>query len=658
LIPETELAANTQAALLLVARPLLRSLGLAQVSAKAVLEATGAAKTRAYELSRDLRDRLDQLAAPVGRPTKSTDEPTTDHDDVRRRLARQVLEYLYAHPGAAERRTTKAHYTAEFRDFVVGLCTKHATLDVETIADELMLPVTTVRGWLRATAAGIEQTRDSVSVDRSTPTSANGGDTTASTNDGQTPTPMDETGPLALSLAGSSASGLHVQTVLVQWSGWCGDNFTSFCEHLQQHHGVPFGRTTLTSILEMAGERLPNKRRGRSPDERALRESFASFFPGAVWVGDGCELTIEYGGWLHRFNLELIVDTDSSAAVGLDVRDHEDAEAVIAAFEDCVDTTGAPPLALLLDNKPSNHAPAVIEATEGTLVIPATINRPQNKGHVEGSFGLFSQVAPPLRVLGRTLRERARSTLELCARIFFAALNMRPRASRGGQSRIDLYRSGTPTPEQIEQAKSALKARLDKQLAARQTLRERQDPAKRAYLDDALSRLGLTDPTGHVQAAIARYDLDDIADGVAIFSGRQRAKKLPDGVDIRYLLGIVKNLAAEREGMAIAMALWDERLAARDFAFAGLIAERSAIDTTDPEARLLDCVDRALASERKLPRYFWLHTVAQLVLEHPPAGRRALYERVARRIHTNYRVPHKRRLDATRVIADKVLPLA
>lgn len=245
----------------------------------------------------------------------------------------------------------------------------------------------------------------------------------------------------------------------------------------------------------------------------------------------------------------------------------------------------------------------------------------------------MSQLAPPLRVAGQTLRDCARSTIELCVKIFFAALNMRPRASRESQSRIELYHNRTATPEQIEQAKSALQARLDKQLAAQRTLRERQDPAKRAFLDEALARLGLADPTGHVQASIARYDLDDIADGVAIFNGRQHAGTLPDGVDVRYLLGIVRNLASEREGLAITAARWDERITARDLAFAGLIAERDAIDSTEPEARLVDCVDRALATERKLHQYFWLHSVAQLVLEHPPTRRRALFERVARRIH-------------------------
>lgn len=36
----------------------------------------------------------------------------------------------------------------------------------------------------------------------------------------------------------------------------------------------------------------------------------------------------------------------------------------------------------------------------------------------------------------------------------------------------------------------------------------------------------------------------------------------------------------------------------------------------------------------------------------------AVFERVARRIHTNDRLPYRRRLDVTRGITDMVLPLA
>jgi hypothetical protein len=632
LIPQLALPANYLAALLLLACNFLRERGLAQVSAQDVLEATGATKSRAYELARDLSDRLADLVVPVGRPPTKIAEPAVvaGRAAVDRELTRDVLAYLLAHPGAAQRTSTKTHYDDGYRDLVVRLCTQHSELDVAELADALMLPVTTLRDWLRAARA---------CVDPSTPTR----DT-------------DAADPSPATMAGS-VSDLHAQTVLVQWSSWRG-TFSAFCEHVQHHHGVPLGRTAIASLLELTGRRKPNRRPGRSPDEIATRDSFESFFPNAVWVGDGYEFSVELDGERFDFNLELIVDANTAAAVGLDVRDHEDSAAVISSFEDAVHTTSSASIALLLDNKPSNHAPTVHEAFAGTLVIPATKARPQNKGHVEGAFGLFSQHAPPLRLDGDTPKQRAQALALLCMQLFFAAMNMRPRADKRGRSRIELHRQVTPTPEQIEQAKAALQARLDKQLAAQQTLRERQDPAKRAYLDAALEHLGLSDPTGHVQAAIAGYALDDIANGVAIFEGKQRTETLPEGVDVRYLLGIVRNIAKQREGMAITTALWDERMKARDAVFVALGAERDTLTHTDDLARLIDFVDRAINADHEIERYFWLTAVGELVLTHPIDQRRAVFERAAGRIHTSFRVPYERRLDATRVIASKLVALA
>src|SRR5690606_15453360 len=94
--------------------------------------------------------------------------------------------------------------------------------------------------------------------------------------------------------------------------------------------------------------------------------------------------------------VELHVDAHSGAFVGLSVRDTEDSAAVVDAYANGIMTTGAPPLALLLDNKPSNHTPEVVAAIDDALLIRATPERPQNKAHVEGAFGLFSQVLPVL----------------------------------------------------------------------------------------------------------------------------------------------------------------------------------------------------------------------------------------------------------------------
>lgn len=619
------------AALLLVALPHLRELDLARVRAKAVLEATGASKSRAYELGRALRSTLEQLVAPVGRPPARAEALSDDKTRAQLEVARACLDYLLAHPGAAQRTGSQARYSDDFRDFVVSQCVAHDDIDTEALAEALTLPPSTLRQWLRDVRDNVERA-------------------SAGTNtDAPEPSP---------SRSSNSASQQLVETVLCEWKIWAGPSFTSFCQHLQQHCAVPFGRTTIATILEHAGERPKTRRPGRSPDEEALRGRFESFFPGAVWVGDGCEVAVELDGQHFSFNLELLVDAHSDAFVGLDVRDHESADALVSAFEEAKQATSSTPLSLLVDNKACNHAPAVHEATESTLVIPATIERPQNKAHVEGAFGLFSQYAPPLRLDGETDKQRARQLLELCARVFFGALNMRPQAKREGHSRIDLYREAVVTDEQIEHANEALKARLDKQLAARRTRLARLEPAKRAYLEQVLTDLGLGDPSARFFAALARHELDDLVAGVAIWRGKVEAGTLPKDVDIRYLLGIVRNIANEREGLAIAKALWAERLAARDFVFDSLIRERERVSTSHADDGLVCFVDEALTVERQLERHFWIDAAAKVVLALPSSQRRAAFERAARRIHTSYRVSHERRLATSRALAELVLPLA
>ena len=142
-----------------------------------------------------------------------------------------------------------------------------------------------------------------------------------------------------------------MQTVLDAWPRWEG-SFLGFCEHVQGELRLPFGRDLVARILEVHGLRRRAHRDGRSPDERALRGAFRTFFPGAQWVGDGMQVPVVINGRRFTFNLELNVDAHTGAFVGASVRDNEDSAAVVEAFADGVATTGSTPLALLLDNKP------------------------------------------------------------------------------------------------------------------------------------------------------------------------------------------------------------------------------------------------------------------------------------------------------------------
>lgn len=685
-LAQEHLPANLAAALLLAANPVLRRLGLPHPTVREVLEATKASKTRAYELRNALGSRLRELAPKVGRPPKPR---ASEPPDVLSELSRASLRYLFDHPGAVTcGREGRRTYADGFRLFVLELCERHPDLDTEAVAGALELPLTTLRDWLRV-EPHVEPHIDAQSRPQGTGDSSEN-ERAEEAAPGSEEEPLEESGPLPES---SSPEGepdprpldpspdgnapassplrsssderpnrlvdLHVQTVLAQWKTWKG-RFSRFCEHLRQHHQIPFGRSTIASILEHAGERAPKRRKGRSPDEKALRNAFVTFFPGAQWTADGSPVCAKVEGELFVFNLELCVDTKTDAFVGVDVRDHEDADAVLATFDEGVEATGAPPFFLLLDNRPSNHTSSVDEALGDTQRMRATSGRAQNKAHVEGGFGLFSQNVPPLVVEGSTPKERARQLVDLIARTFFGALNHRPRPDCGGLSRVELYQQANPTPEEVEKARAALRARLERQERARQTRRARSDPATRSMLEAAFRRLALEDPQGHIQDAIARYPLAQITEGIAIFEGKKTAGTLPKDVGGRYLLGIVRNLAQEHEGISIALALWQRRLEARDAVFGPLLAHRSRLEHEYPQTnlRLRSFVDQALAADRHIERFFWLRAAADLVEAQPPKDRHPLFTVAARRIASTYRVPHPDRLRATRLLAAEILPLA
>jgi hypothetical protein len=613
------------AGLLLAAGTHLRLRELPCPTAAQVIASTGASRSHAYELRDALLAVLPSLQRPVGRPASEPHPPPANTAYVLRGAA---MAFVLAHPGCVYGGLDRQRYHDRFRHFVLELREQHAAVELDDFADAIMVPLGTLKEWLVV-----------------------GAKSSAASPAPVVPDPSDD--------AATDARSAQIQTVLSAFRAWHG-TFGAFCEHARDELRIPFGRTLIDRILFEHGERLPQRRRGRSPDERALRRSFETFFGGAQWVADGSRIPITINGQRFGFNLELVADAYSDGFVGMSVRDTEDAQAVTEAFRDGVTTTGEAPLALLLDNKPSNHSPEVDAAlADATLRIRATLFRPQNKAHAEGGFGLFQQSIPPLDLHAQTPRKLAQRVLELVAQTWFRTINHRPRRDRGGRSRVDLYNDHR-TAEQIDNARVALQERLRKQELARQTSKRRQDPAVRALLDAAFTRLGLADPEQHIRLAIARYPIDALVDGIAIFEAKRRVGTLPEGVDARYLLGIVRNLGEEREGVAIADELLRARLDARDRLLAPLVLARDAARYVQPDLRerVLSFADLALAAERGIDRSFWLLAVADEINAHAGGDAVQLAGAVARRILTTHRVSYRERCAAVRVIACKVVPLS
>ncbi len=590
-------------------------LGLSCPGAGEILAATGSGRSRAYELVNRLERLVTDLVGSPGRPPAPPVEPAPAQ------LAEAVLDYVYAHPGCVSGNAQRNHYGDGFRRFVIDLLGRHPDVALEAAADAIRVPPGTLKDWQRGGVRDVDPARDPEM-------------------------------PPSL----SPQRGLQIETVLAEWKHWDG-TFTAFCDHLRRDCGVLFQRTAISGILEAHGARLRKRRPGRTPDELALRGTIETFFPHAQWVGDGTMLPVEVDGELHVFNLELDVDAYSGAFVGADVSPVEDSQAVIDTFRDAIAATGTSPVALLLDNKPSNHTDAVHEEMGDTILIPATPFRPQNKAHCEGGFGLLKPTFEGLELSGATPDELARSFLSALVTAVCRVFNRKPRKDRGGRSRADLL-GDKPTVDEINLARQALEERLRRQQQARATLAARQNPMVRAILDAAYRRLGLDDPHGHLLTATARYPLDAVLEGIAIYEAKSRAGTLPPGVDARYLLGIVRNVADEREGWQISIALWDARVAARDQLALSLQEHRDQLAGVlhGPEHLATRFIDLALRTSSRIERFFWLSATADAIADGPAAHRRPLYRLASRRIHATHAVPHRDRVAANRFLAARVLP--
>jgi hypothetical protein len=248
--------------------------------------------------------------------------------------------------------------------------------------------------------------------------------------------------------------------------------------------------------------------------------------------------------------------------------------------------------------------------------------------------------------------------VSLVATIWAQTLNHRPRSDRGGRSRVELY-SEQPCPEQIDQARHKLRELVQRQERARRTLEQRRRPQVLALLLEHFTRLNLLDPLSHFQLAIAAYPLAAIVAGLAIFSAKLRATTLPQGADARYLLGIVRNLAAKQEGEHTARALLELRLEVRDRMLAPLCAQRDALLATQDLAHLgAEVIDLALGSPSPLVRLFWLDVLAARLALCPLPERGDSFRRAARRIYATFSVSVPERGDAVRLLAERLLPIS
>src|SRR5688572_14340363 len=216
-------------ALLLVARTAAARYALPAPSADAILAATGASKSRAYQLALELAALVLTLARRVGRPAKPAPAPASV-DTIAITLA--VLAYVMRHPGCVDRGRRQS-YAQGFRRFVLDLCAKHPDIAVETMAAAIAVPLGTLKDWLRTPLSTLTVAKDEPpTVERSAEVST-----------------VDDEIDL-----------LRFKSIIEAWRRWCG-SFRDFCGHVRRDLHIHYGRDLIAKILRVEGLR-PSTARG------------------------------------------------------------------------------------------------------------------------------------------------------------------------------------------------------------------------------------------------------------------------------------------------------------------------------------------------------------------------------------------------------------
>lgn len=582
-----------------------------------VLKITGVSRSQAYEVQHRLEGVLTTLIGSPGRPAMRPADPST-----REKVLVALCEFLICNPGAACGKPKRRVYSDGFRRFVVSLGDQGGPgegVSTAELASLCGIPLGTLKDWM--------STRDAAAA--------------APASDAPGGSAFGEHLMQAMATTTRSA-----QLVLVAdlWQSWRG-SFLAFCQMLRTEQRLPYSATFIGNFLQATGLR---QRRPQIPTEAPWSSNtFRLLFPGAQWLGDGTTLPVRWGDEVFFFNLEAIHDPASDAQVGFAVTDVEDEEAVRRAFESAVATAGSGPLALTLDNRPSNHTAGVVAAVGDTVLLRSTPGRGQAKAPLEGSFGLFQQALPGLVLSNHSPREMARSALFFAWAYWCIGRNGKPRKRLQSLTPARAHTEAGPTPEQIQAAKDWFLELQRRQQRAQLTREARRDPVRLAQLTQGLAELGIPDPEGQLAVALAYYGREAITRGLSTFQAKQALGTLPDGADLgAYLGGIIRQLHTRLELERYSEYLLEQRVRLRDFTLAPLARATENLRLALPsEALPLAFTDYALAARWEVDFRYWARAAGEALSAQPPDARGPLYRSLTRRIAATFKTDRLRRED-------------
>lgn len=637
-----------------------------------MLASIGAGKSQAYQSRDRLRDTLPTLLGSPGRPPSPPSRPEAEVA-----VLKAVLTFTYSNAGAVvdggERRT----YSDDFRRFVVGLTGPGQVgegMAMDDLAKACCLPMGTVKGWMRPQPVRVEE----LPLPFDLPSVGGEADGTVANDvhESNLASGMHPVEDLAAAvpvedeaLPSESASECtesenprlsdfvtirmaHLHVIAAHWLSWKGP-FQAFCRMLRTQQRLQYGDTFIGNFLQSIGLRY---RRPRVPTEAPWSSNtFTTLFPGVQWLGDGTSLLVRWGTESFVFTVEALMDAAADAVVGFDVADSENEEALRRAFDAGIETAGTPPLATTLDNRPSNHSPATLDALTGTTVLRATAGRGQAKAPLEGHFGLFQQTMPPLVVGGDTPREMARSFLTIVLAAWFRGRNGKPRKRLDGRTPAEAYQNAKPSAEEILEALDWISELQRREEKARQTREARCDKVRLVLLQTGLVEFDIADPQNRLAVSLARFSRDAIVRGLATFKTKQGQGTIPAEAHNRgaYLGGIIRNLHIRLELEELSEQLMQQRIRLGDLTLEPLKRSLNQLRAEVPSSALPQaCLDRTLDASIAVDFRFWAGATVEALKVLPTAQRAALYRPLCRRIAASFKTDRQRREDLIDRLAD------
>lgn len=489
-------------------------------------------RTQVYEKKSKIENDLSLVEQRgPGRPAEKKEATNNGCSNGQLRLEIDVLKYRLAHPGSLVRHSPfRTSYSNSFKRFSLGL------LDgwqgkISEFSDASGVPLKTLAGW---------QSEDGQSLE--------GGEHS------KKPLPKWPVEP-----------NETCRLIVADYIGWDG-NTREFLKHEASKLNITF--SMILSVLRIA--KMISSKKKPLPRHRG---STTKLSPGSMVVTDGKSVVLEMtsSGETSSYCWQGTVDQTTVCHTAVVITANECASGVEEAYKQTVAFLGKPPIGFLHDNKPIHDDKNLRQTIEReTMMIPATLGRPENKAVIEGEFGKFEQQVGTIKLDDSSMESLKMSAVSEVIRAYTAAINHAGRFEFNGKSRQEELRRACPDPEKDKKLIKELKASHDEKKPAAPLPTW---PVSRKLLDAGYEQFDLTtsDPTGKTRQWLAeRYEPDAIIQAIATFGTKTATGALKGAMTHRYLIKVIQGcqdeitLRAEedllRKYTAIAGTSWHDQL--------------------------------------------------------------------------------------------------